>query len=145
MHDAAFIINLFDLGGEQRWRSWGSTATVWCRSRATKQILHIASPIGRGCDSMTFVISPSSVSEPAHELSGLGRKWRPQTFADVVGREHVLTALANGLSLGRIHHAYLFPVPAGSGKTSIARLLAKGLTRNRHHRHPCGVCDNRRK
>ena len=44
----------------------------------------------------------------------LARKWRPQTFADVVGREHVLTALANGLSLGRIHHAYLFPVPAGS-------------------------------
>ncbi|MFR0259570.1 DNA polymerase III subunit gamma, partial [Acinetobacter nosocomialis] len=38
----------------------------------------------------------------------LARKWRPQTFADVVGQEHVLTALANGLSLGRIHHAYLF-------------------------------------
>lgn len=56
----------------------------------------------------------------------LARKWRPQTFADVVGQEHVLTALANGLSLGRIHHAYLFPVPA-VGKTSIARLLAKGL------------------
>ncbi len=38
----------------------------------------------------------------------LARKWRPQTFADVVGQEHVLTAPANGLSLGRIHHAYLF-------------------------------------
>ncbi len=46
----------------------------------------------------------------------LARKWRPQTFADVVGQEHVLTALANGLSLGRIHHAYLFPVPAESVK-----------------------------
>nr|VXZ87815.1 DNA polymerase III subunit tau [Klebsiella pneumoniae] len=56
----------------------------------------------------------------------LARKWRPQTFADVVGREHVLTALANGLSLGRIHHAYLFRYPRGR-KTSIARLLAKGL------------------
>lgn len=56
----------------------------------------------------------------------LARKWRPQTFADVVGQEHVLTALANGLSLGRIHHAYLFRYPR-VGKTSIARLLAKGL------------------
>ena len=41
----------------------------------------------------------------------LARKWRPQTFADVVGQEHVLTALANGLSLGRIHHAYLEKQP----------------------------------
>lgn len=46
----------------------------------------------------------------------LARKWRPQTFADVVGQEHVLTALANGLSLGRIHHAYLFPARAASVK-----------------------------
>lgn len=59
----------------------------------------------------------------------LARKWRPQTFADVVGQEHVLTALANGLSLGRIHHAYLFSGTRGVGKTSIARLLAKGLQR----------------
>lgn len=57
----------------------------------------------------------------------LARKWRPQTFSDVVGQEHVLTALANGLSLGRIHHAYLFSGTRGVGKTSIARLLAKGL------------------
>lgn len=73
----------------------------------------------------------------------LARKWRPQTFADVVGQEHVLTALANGLSLGRIHHAYLFSGTRGVGKTSIARLLAKvlncetGITAT-----PCGVCDN---
>ena len=45
----------------------------------------------------------------------LARKWRPQTFADVVGQEHVLTALANGLSLGRIHHAYLFSGTRGVG------------------------------
>lgn len=57
----------------------------------------------------------------------LARKWRPQTFVDVVGQEHVLTALANGLSLGRIHHAYLFSGTRGVGKTTIARLLAKGL------------------
>lgn len=73
----------------------------------------------------------------------LARKWRPQTFADVVGQEHVLTALANGLSLGRIHHAYLFSGTRGVGKTSIARLLAKGLNCETGITDtPCGVCDN---
>ncbi|ENJ3437044.1 DNA polymerase III subunit gamma/tau [Salmonella enterica] len=73
----------------------------------------------------------------------LARKWRPQTFADVVGQEHVLTALANGLSLGRIHHAYLFSGTRGVGKTSIARLLAKGLNcETCITATPCGVCDN---
>ncbi|MEE3650782.1 MULTISPECIES: DNA polymerase III subunit gamma/tau [unclassified Brenneria] len=73
----------------------------------------------------------------------LARKWRPQTFADVVGQEHVLTALANGLSLGRIHHAYLFSGTRGVGKTTIARLLAKGLNcENGVTATPCGQCDN---
>ena len=73
----------------------------------------------------------------------LARKWRPQTFADVVGQEHVLTALANGLSLGRIHHAYLFSGTRGVGKTSIARLLARGLNcETGITATPCGVCDN---
>ena len=53
----------------------------------------------------------------------LARKWRPQTFADVVGQEHVLTALANGLSLGRIHHAYLF-----SGTRFEHKFITKFLT-----------------
>ncbi|MBV8042022.1 DNA polymerase III subunit gamma/tau [Pluralibacter sp.] len=73
----------------------------------------------------------------------LARKWRPQTFADVVGQEHVLTALANGLASGRIHHAYLFSGTRGVGKTSIARLLAKGLNcETGITATPCGVCDN---
>ncbi len=73
----------------------------------------------------------------------LARKWRPQTFADVVGQEHVLTALANSLSLGRIHHAWLFSGTRGVGKTSIARLLAKGLNcETGITATPCGVCDN---
>ncbi|QWT39816.1 DNA polymerase III subunit gamma/tau [Dickeya dadantii] len=72
----------------------------------------------------------------------LARKWRPQTFADVVGQEHVLTALANGLSLGRIHHAYLFSGTRGVGKTTIARLLAKGLNcETGITATPCGQCD----
>ncbi|NIH15910.1 DNA polymerase III subunit gamma/tau [Serratia symbiotica] len=73
----------------------------------------------------------------------LARKWRPQTFSDVVGQEHVLTALANGLSLGRIHHAYLFSGTRGVGKTTIARLLAKGLNCEAGiTATPCGQCTN---
>ena len=73
----------------------------------------------------------------------LARKWRPQAFSDVVGQEHVLTALANGLTLGRIHHAYLFSGTRGVGKTTIARLLAKGLNcETGITATPCGVCDN---
>jgi len=73
----------------------------------------------------------------------LARKWRPQTFADVVGQEHVLTALANGFSLGRIHHAYLFSGTRGVGKTTIARLLAKGLNCEAGiTATPCGKCAN---
>ncbi len=71
----------------------------------------------------------------------LARKWRPQAFTDVVGQQHVLTALANGLSLGRIHHAYLFSGTRGVGKTTIARLLAKGLNCEAGiTASPCGQC-----
>lgn len=64
----------------------------------------------------------------------LARKWRPQTFADVVGGEHVLTALANGLSLGRIHHAYLFSGTRGVGKPLSPTAGEGAKLRNRHYR-----------
>lgn len=64
----------------------------------------------------------------------LARKWRPQTFADVVGGEHVLTALANGLSLGRIHHAYLFPAPVASENLYRPTAGEGAKLRNRHYR-----------
>ena len=73
----------------------------------------------------------------------LARKWRPKTFADVVGQQHVLTALANGLRENRLHHAYLFSGTRGVGKTSIARLFAKGLNCvNGVTAEPCGVCEH---
>ncbi|KKZ55259.1 DNA polymerase III subunit gamma/tau [Haemophilus haemolyticus] len=73
----------------------------------------------------------------------LARKWRPKTFADVVGQEHIITALANGLKDNRLHHAYLFSGTRGVGKTSIARLFAKGLNCvDGVTATPCGECEN---
>ncbi|OCG22636.1 hypothetical protein A9G11_06965 [Gilliamella sp. wkB108] len=73
----------------------------------------------------------------------LARKWRPKSFSEVVGQEHVLKILSNALSLGRVHHAYLFSGTRGVGKTSIARLLAKGLNcESGITATPCGVCNN---
>ncbi|TYB29811.1 DNA polymerase III subunit gamma/tau [Aggregatibacter actinomycetemcomitans] len=73
----------------------------------------------------------------------LARKWRPKTFADVVGQQHILTALANGLRENRLHHAYLFSGTRGVGKTSIARLFAKGLNCvSGVTAEPCGVCEH---
>ncbi|MEQ4922788.1 DNA polymerase III subunit gamma/tau [Proteus hauseri] len=73
----------------------------------------------------------------------LARKWRPQTFNDVVGQRHVLTALANGLDHQRLHHAYLFSGTRGVGKTTIARLFAKGLNcETGITSKPCGQCAN---
>lgn len=57
----------------------------------------------------------------------LARKWRPQTFSELLGQEHLVTALENSLNNNRLHHAYLFTGTRGVGKTSVARLLAKSL------------------
>ena len=57
----------------------------------------------------------------------LYRKWRPRTFEEVVGQEHVVRTLRNALTSGRVHHAYLFTGPRGTGKTTTARLLAKAV------------------
>src|ERR1700752_3874013 len=72
----------------------------------------------------------------------LARKWRPKTFADLSGQEHVVTALANSLERGRLHHAYLLTGTRGVGKTTIARILAKCLNciTNGVTPTPCGTC-----
>jgi DNA polymerase-3 subunit gamma/tau len=71
----------------------------------------------------------------------LARKWRPKRFSELVGQEHVLRALVNSLTSGRVHHAFLFTGTRGVGKTSIARILAKCLNCEKGvSAEPCGVC-----
>src|SRR5437868_3404580 len=71
----------------------------------------------------------------------LARKWRPKTFAELAGQEHVVTALTNALANGRLHHAYLLTGTRGVGKTTIARILAKSLNCEKGvSATPCGVC-----
>jgi DNA polymerase-3 subunit gamma/tau len=71
----------------------------------------------------------------------LARKWRPQTFQEMVGQEHVTRTLANALERGRVHHAYLLTGPRGCGKTTMARLLAKALNCDEGlSSEPCGKC-----
>ncbi len=73
----------------------------------------------------------------------LARKWRPQQFADVLGQEHVTQTLTNAIEADRIAHAFLFSGPRGVGKTSAARILAKGLcceAQDGPTARPCGEC-----
>jgi DNA polymerase-3 subunit gamma/tau len=77
----------------------------------------------------------------------LARKYRPKTFAEMVGQEHVVQALGNALRARRLHHAYLFTGTRGVGKTTVSRILAKSLNctgpdgRGDITDTPCGVCD----
>ncbi len=73
----------------------------------------------------------------------LARKWRPKTFAEVVGQQHVLRALINGLDQDRLHHAFLFAGTRGVGKTTLARILAKSLNCEQGvSSTPCGECQS---
>ena len=73
----------------------------------------------------------------------LYRKYRPATFAEVVGQEHVTEPLSTALNSGRINHAYLFSGPRGCGKTSSARIMARSLNCEQGPTAtPCGVCDS---
>jgi DNA polymerase-3 subunit gamma/tau len=76
----------------------------------------------------------------------LARKYRPRTFSDMVGQEHVVRALSNALASGRLHHAYLFTGTRGIGKTTVSRILAKSLNcigpdgSGGVTAQPCGQC-----
>lgn len=73
----------------------------------------------------------------------LYRKYRPSTFSEVIGQEHVTEPLSNALTSGKIHHAYLFSGPRGCGKTSSARIMARSLNCEQGPTpNPCGVCQS---
>ena len=73
----------------------------------------------------------------------LARKWRPKRFAELVGQEHVVRALTNALTTGRVHHAFLFTGTRGVGKTTIARIFAKSLNCEQGtSAEPCGQCNS---
>ncbi len=72
----------------------------------------------------------------------LARKWRPQTFEEVAGQDHVTKTLANAIMAGRVAHAYLFTGPRGVGKTTTARILARALNCEKGPTpKPCGTCE----
>ncbi|HNP25876.1 MAG TPA: AAA family ATPase, partial [Nitrosomonas sp.] len=71
----------------------------------------------------------------------LARKWRPKTFSELTGQDHVVRALTNALEQNRLHHAYLFTGTRGVGKTTVARILAKALNCEKGvTAAPCGKC-----
>src|ERR1700688_3439831 len=73
----------------------------------------------------------------------IARKWRPQTFADVVGQQHVTRTLSNAIQSGRVAHAYIFSGARGVGKTTTARIIAKALNCAKGPAaEPCNECDS---
>ncbi len=101
-------------------------------------------PLFRSYPSSGWATAPLPARpDPIMSYLVIARKWRPQTFEEVVGQPHVTRTLQNAIRLDRIAHAYLFTGARGVGKTSIARILAKALNCEKGPApSPCGQCSN---
>src|SRR2546427_10200799 len=76
-------------------------------------------------------------------MTSLYRRHRPQTFDEVVGQRHIVRTMRNAVEQGKVHHAYLFVGSRGTGKTSIAKILARSLNCiNGPTLMPCGECES---
>ncbi len=99
-------------------------------------------PLESTQDEVLFESAPTSTGTPPAHLA-LYRRYRPDTFADVIGQEHVTEPLQRALTNNRVNHAYLFSGPRGCGKTTSARILARALNCERGPAaEPCGQCDS---
>src|ERR671936_2299408 len=86
---------------------------------------------------------PGSYPRQVPERAALYRRYRPQTFAAIVGQEHVTRTLRNAIANGQVAHAYLLTGPRGTGKTSTARLIAKAVNcLQPKDGEPCDACDH---
>ncbi|HOF42831.1 MAG TPA: AAA family ATPase, partial [Candidatus Moranbacteria bacterium] len=75
-------------------------------------------------------------------MTSLYRKYRPQTFSDVIGQTHIVQTLSNAIKHGKIGHAYLFTGPRGTGKTTLARIFAQAINCAKSDgANPCLKCD----
>src|SRR6476660_1293007 len=117
-----------------------------CCAKRTSRIVFIGEATLEKSEILRF--AQNDIFEKASRLNQVNyevfaRKYRPQTFDDLVGQNHVSRTLKNAVAQNRLAHAYLFVGPRGVGKTSTARILAKSLNCiNGPTITPCGVCDN---
>ncbi len=122
----------------------GPLATTSCEPRQARKGAAVAVDSGAGVW-RAWAATIFSVGEQSGQgrmsYQVLARKWRPRTFSELVGQEHVLRALTNALDSDRLHHAYLFTGTRGVGKTTLGRILAKSLNCEQGvSSTPCGEC-----
>ena len=123
----------------------GPPATINCEPRQARK--GAAATVDSGAGVWRVGVATNHSSEfaivGAMSYQVLARKWRPKTFDQLVGQEHVSQALINGLDQDRLHHAFLFAGTRGVGKTTIARILAKCLNcETGVSSTPCGECSS---